>query len=256
MTKITLPEKTPWEILSGIDLTDKIEKKNGLSYISWAWAWGELKRHYPHAWYRKHEASNGYPCFYDVQGYAFVKVTVGLDKTTDHEVTEVMPVLDHRNKPIQGPNAFDVNNALQRCLAKAIAYHGLGHYIYAGEDLPPETQSEAPTMGGNGSQGVSTPGNPQTPHSEASSQANAPTVFDPVGQVAAQSHSVQSLVATFLAFIPLCSDEKTLTRFYSMNKGARNYLAEKDSASHDQVVAAFTQAKKKFATTGEEQPKE
>jgi hypothetical protein len=76
----------------------------------------------------------------DVQGYAFVRVTVGLDRTGDHEVTENLPVLDHRNKPIQGPNAFEVNNALQPCLAKALAYHGLGHYIYAGEDMPQEAQ--------------------------------------------------------------------------------------------------------------------
>lgn len=253
MTKITLPtEKTPWEILSAIDLTDKIEKKNGLSYISWAWAWGELKRHYPHAWYRKHEGANGYPCFYDVQGYAFVKVTVGLDKTTDHEVTEMMPVLDHRNKPIQGPNAFDVNNALQRCLAKAIAYHGLGHYIYAGEDLPQEVQAEAQNMGGSQHQGVSAPGQASTPSSVPHSEPTAPTVFAADGKVAAQTHAVETIVATFMAFIPTCTDQKTLTAFYSVNKGARNYLAEKDKAAHDQVVAAFSEAKKKLASAGAE----
>lgn len=213
---------------------------------------GELKNHFPHAWYRKHEAGNGYPCFYDAQGYAFVKVTVGLDKTTNHEVTEVMPVLDHRNKPIQGPNAFDVNNALQRCLAKAIAYHGLGHYIYAGEDLPQETGMEAQNNGHVGGRVPDASGTTNTPLAVDAFQQKAPTVFDASGAVAAQSHAVETIVATFMAFIPTCTDEKTLTAFYSVNKGARNYLADKDKAAHDHVVAAFSEAKKRLASTGAE----
>lgn len=253
MTKITPPaEKTPWEVLSAVNLADKVEQKNGLSYISWAWAWGELKRHYPYAWFRKHD-EKGYPCFHDIQGYAFVKVTVGLDRTGDHEVTEMLPVLDHRNKPIQGPNAFEVNNALQRCLAKAIAYLGLGHYIYAGEDLPPDVAGagqEAPS----GQAGGQVPPNPQTPPSGPSSH-NAPTIFGPGGGVQAQSHSVDVITATFLAFIPTCTDEKMLTQFYSVNRGARDYLLHRDKEKHDTVIAAFSEAKKKFtAPTGDEKP--
>lgn len=247
MTKITLPpaEKTPWEVLSAVDLTGRIEKKNGLSYVSWAWAWGELKNHYPHAWFRKHEGDRGYPCFYDPQGYAFVKVTVGLDKTTDHEVTEMLPVLDHRNKPIQAPSSFDINNALQRCLAKAIAYLGLGHYIYAGEDLP-----DVPTEGSTGAQasaGTSTPQNQQTPSQGASNAQNAPTVFAPNTEPVQQSFAANVIAATLIEFIPHCTDDQMLTRYYSLNKSARDYLLQKDKEQHDAVVAAFSAAKKKLA---------
>lgn len=247
MTKITLPptEKTPWEVLSAVDLTGRIEKKNGLSYVSWAWAWGELKNHYPHAWFRKHEGNNGYPCFYDPQGYAFVKVTVGLDKTTDHEVTEMLPVLDHRNKPIQAPNAFDINNALQRCLAKAIAYLGLGHYIYAGEDLPdvsPEGSTGALAPGA-----TSATSNASSPAASGPVTPNAPTLFAPDSTPVQQTYAVDTIVATFMNFIPLCNDEMTLTRFYAVNKSAREYLAMKDKEKHDAVLAAFSEAKKKLA---------
>ena len=131
-----MSEKSPWEVLSQIDVSNHIEKKNGLSYLSWAWAWGTLKKHYPYAEFKKHCDNRGLPYFKDESGFAFVQVTVNLTSTGEDKVTEYLPVLDHRNKPIQNPDAFAVNNALQRCLTKAIAYLGLGHYIYAGEDLP------------------------------------------------------------------------------------------------------------------------
>lgn len=57
-------------------------------------------------------------------------------------LSQIHPVLDHRNKPIQQPNAFDINTSIQRCLVKAIALHGLGLYVYAGEDLPPDVKAE------------------------------------------------------------------------------------------------------------------
>lgn len=243
----TETEKTPWETLSLIDVSARIEKKNNLSYLSWAWAWGELKKVYPYAWFRKHEAGNGYPCFHDVQGYAFVKVTVGLDRTGDHEVTELLPVLNHANKPLQGPNSFEVNNALQRCLAKAIAYHGLGHYIYAGEDLPDASQATTGEgAGASGTQtGVAYPGTEGPP--PADPNPNAPTVHYPGGDGYVQNHSVEVLAGTFLAFIPLCKSDEELTRFYAMNKGARDYMLAHDAAKHKQVLDAFSAAKKAFA---------
>ena len=137
-------KKKPWDILSKIDCADKVENKNGLTYLSWAWAWGILKAHFPDASFEKHYF-DGLPYASDPQGYAYVKVSVTVDGA---EVTETMPVLDYRNKAVKNPDAFSVNSSLQRCLTKAISYHGLGHYIYAGEDLPPndgeEAQKEAP----------------------------------------------------------------------------------------------------------------
>jgi len=124
---------TVWETLSNIDVNDKTEKKNGLTYLSWAWAWGVLKKHYASATFEKHVQPNGMPYILDHNGYAFVQVTVTVDEIS---ATELFPVLDYRNKAVQNPDAFQVNTAMQRGLAKAISYHGLGHYIYAGEDLP------------------------------------------------------------------------------------------------------------------------
>jgi hypothetical protein len=95
-------------------------------------------------------------------------------------------------------------------------------------------------------------GTTNTPLAVDAFQQKAPTVFDASGAVAAQSHAVETIVATFMAFIPTCTDEKTLTAFYSVNKGARNYLADKDKAAHDHVVAAFSEAKKRLASTGAE----
>jgi hypothetical protein len=128
-----------WKTLSAINVNDHTEKKNGLTYLSWAWAWGVLKSHYPEATFTKHIQPDGSPCIRDDAGYSFVQVTVDVDGIS---ATELFPVLDYRNKAIQNPDAFSINTAFQRGLAKAISYHGLGHYIYAGEDLP---QSEGET---------------------------------------------------------------------------------------------------------------
>jgi len=136
-------EKSLFERLSAIDCRDHIEKKGKFSYLSWAWAWDTLKRECPEARFIKHSFSVPYgkdvtieteqPFMVDSQGFAYVKVTV---LTNDDTQTEVFPVLNHLNKPIQNPSAFDVNTSLQRCLVKAIAMLGLGLYIYAGEDVP------------------------------------------------------------------------------------------------------------------------
>lgn len=127
--------KSVWETLSKIDVNEHTEKKGNLTYLSWAWAWGTLKDAYPDATFEKHWfGGDGYklPFAKDDAG-AYVMVTVAVE---DLAVTETMPVLDYKNKAVQNPDSFQVNTSLQRCLAKAIAYHGLGHYIYAGEDLP------------------------------------------------------------------------------------------------------------------------
>lgn len=235
-----MTEKSPWDVLSRIDVKDKIEKKNGLSYLSWAWAWGVLKDHYPYAWFRKHEGANGYPYFMDVQGYAFVRVTVGLDRTGDHEVTESLPVLDHRNKPVQGPNAFEVNNALQRCLAKAIAYHGLGHYIYAGEDVPQENAGGPAEATPKAAAPTPAPA-PSAPPAAPASEAGGVPVVGADGAVT--SHAPDTVAQVFLSFIPTCTDERSLTKFYTQNRTAVAYLQEQKPDLHKSVMEAFAARK-------------
>lgn len=125
--------------LNGINVNEHAEQKNGLTYLSWAWAWAEVKKLHPDATYTIYEDMNG--CFYHNDGKTcWVKTGVTVNGI---EHIEYLPVMDHRNRsiPLENVTSFDVNKAVQRSLTKACARHGLGLYIYAGEDLP---EGEAP----------------------------------------------------------------------------------------------------------------
>lgn len=124
--------------LNSINVNDKTEKKNGLTYLSWAWAWGEVKKLYPDAIYTIYENTlpSGYVVNYFTDGRtSYVKTGVTINNL---EHVEELPVMDYRNKSIllENMTSFDVNKTIQRSLTKALARHGLGLYIYAGEDLP------------------------------------------------------------------------------------------------------------------------
>lgn len=121
-------------VLNAIDVSKHTEKKNGLTYLSWAWAWGELKKVCPNAKYTVYENKDGWN--YHTDGKTcWVKTGVTID---DLEYIEYLPVMDFRNKsiPAEVVTSFDVNKTIQRSLTKAVARHGLGLCIYAGEDLP------------------------------------------------------------------------------------------------------------------------
>jgi len=148
-----------WNTLSAIDCSKHVEKKNGFTYLSWAWAWSILKQHYPTAQYTKHlfqVNGNNLPYMMDADGNAYVTVTIKIMPENNAEsitalesATEIMPVLNHANRPIKNPNSFEVNASLQRCMVKAIAALGLGCYIYAGEDMPmesPTAMAESPNI--------------------------------------------------------------------------------------------------------------
>lgn len=127
---------TTFETLNAVNVNAHTEKKNGLTYLSWAWAWAEIKKVDPAATYTIYENANG--LFYHTDGRTcWVKTGVTV-RGVEH--IEYLPVMDHRNKsiPADKVESFDVNKAIQRSLTKACARHGLGLYIYAGEDLPEE----------------------------------------------------------------------------------------------------------------------
>ena len=130
--------------LNNINVNDKTEKKNGLTYLSWAWACGEVKKLHPDATYTVYE--DEYGRFYHSDGRTcWVKTGVTVNGI---EHIEYLPVMDYKNKsiPAEAVTSFDVNKAIQRSLTKACARHGLGLYIYAGEDLPEnEEPKEEPT---------------------------------------------------------------------------------------------------------------
>lgn len=107
------------------------ETKNGFSYLSWPWAVRKLREVAPDATWEVRRF-DGMPFLKTECGF-FVEVAVTVDGVT---LSQIHPVLDHRNQPISAPNSFHINTSIQRCLVKAIALHGLGLYIYAGEDLP------------------------------------------------------------------------------------------------------------------------
>lgn len=125
--------------LNNINVNGKTEKKNGLTYLSWAWAWGEVKKLHPDATYTIYENADG--LFYHTDGKTcWVKTGVTVNGV---EHIEYLPVMDFKNRsiPVEQVTSFDVNKAIQRSLTKAVARHGLGLYIYAGEDLPEEEKT-------------------------------------------------------------------------------------------------------------------
>lgn len=140
--------------LRKVNVNDYIEKKNNLSYLSWAFAVDQLLLHdasatWEYRFGRELVTSEGEdPVLVEVP-YVRIGQTCMVFCTVKAfgvERTAQLPVMDHRNKPIPNPDSFQVNTAMQRCLAKAIALHGLGLYIYAGEDIPEEDKKPEPTM--------------------------------------------------------------------------------------------------------------
>lgn len=157
-----------FEVLNGINVNANVEKKKvknnktgqtkELTYLSWSWAWGELKKRHPLASYSVYERPDGVNYFTDGRTcWVKVGVTVPVTTakaedgkvietdTTSLEHVEMLPVMDFKNEslPLDKITSYDVNKAIQRALTKAIARHGLGLYIYAGEDLPEEPPKPA-----------------------------------------------------------------------------------------------------------------
>ena len=128
-----------FEKLSKLNVSDHVEKKGRFSYLSWTWAVSELRKAAPDATWEVIKY-DGMPFCKTECGY-FVEVAVKVDGIT---LSQIHPVLDNNNKTIPVPNAFQINTSIQRCLVKAIALHGLGLYIYSGEDLPEEETKAAP----------------------------------------------------------------------------------------------------------------
>ena len=160
--------KTVWQTLSAINVNDHTEKKGNLTYLSWAWAWGTLMENFPESEYSFGPAEAAA----DETVLLTCMVTV---RDGEHFVSREMwlPVMDNRNKPIKNPDAFAINTTRMRCLTKCLAMFGLGHYIYAGEDLP-EAETKA---------------------------ALEPISQDQVAEIASLLESTESDAGKFLAYI-------------------------------------------------------
>ena len=130
--------KEVWLTLAAVDCTDKINKKGKMSYLSWAWAWAQLMNHYPESNYEFT------PPVIDAAGSVEVwcKLTI---TEGENSLTRSMwlPVMDFKNASVINPTSREISDNRMRCLVKCIAMFGLGHYIYAGEDLPDEDVTQA-----------------------------------------------------------------------------------------------------------------
>ena len=274
--------QTTWSVLSKIDVSDHVEKKNNLTYLSWAWAWGILKDKYPHATFEKHwfdHECGRLPYAADPAGNTFVSVTVTIG---DDAMTEVMPVLNHANKPVKSPDAFQINSSLQRALAKAIGLHGLGAYIYQGEDLPPDEKKEEdiPSFDEADSEAedvanidqptpvAATPAKddeskPMTveewregllghPENPVKQDGDTITIAEPANSEGA--HLILKVFSTFMPTLKDYADAKkcveALTKFWRTNKKAMEALRAIDT-KHEETCLSYFKAAKAAANTGE-----
>lgn len=140
-TEMSNEVKDIFNTLNGVDVSGKVKEKGGLSYLSWSSAWSEVKKKYPDATYeikpQVMDEGGNTRFWHDDGKTGWVEVSVTIGGITH---TEVLAIMDFKNKSIPAENitSVDANKSLKRCLVKALAMHGLGLYIYEGEDLPEE----------------------------------------------------------------------------------------------------------------------
>ena len=213
-----------------INVNDHTEKKNGLTYLSWAWAWAEVLKVDTAANYKIEMfvdvAGNPVP-FLQFNNSCMVWVTVTV---FGKALSCQLPVLDYRNKCIPQPNAFDVNTSIMRCLVKAIAMHGLGLYIYAGEDLP-ETDTA-----------LVIPVTPEVkkPVEKMKHVAVQPTEWD-------NSDESRTLFAEgMIQYTAICSSLADLSDHWASNKLQLVSLKETHPDLHARVLNKFSEIKKTF----------
>jgi len=237
-----------WKTLSSINVNDKKQEKMGLSYLSWAWAWGELKSKYPSASYAIHDDII-YP-----DSTVEVRVTVTVE---DQDHMMWLPVMDNRNRAISGPTSYDINKARMRCLAKAIAMHGLGHYIYAGEDIPQsEAVEDIPQSEGeprrepveNKANLVVKRAEPQPTASPSAPESNLGYVvntfaYRPQDKDPRAFSDWDTWVSIMCAWIDTAKTENQLNVFYNKNKKSFD-LAKSDALSKYEEVISKLSAKK------------
>ena len=218
-------EITPVDLLR-INVNDKTEKKNGLTYLSWAWAWAEALKADPKAVFNV-EMFNG-KCYMDINGTAMVWVTVTM---FDKPMTCQLPVMDYRNKPIPNPDAFAVNTAIMRCMTKALSLHGLGLYIYSGEDMPEEIIDTNQTKA-----------SVTVVSKDKTAQADIEVVTDSVDQGASDALFVEMMIE----YTKLCEDIPSLNSYWKANQEKVDALKASNPDLYSQVRNRFADIKKQL----------
>jgi len=230
--------------LRSIDVSKYTEKKNGLTYLSWAWAVDQLLLADPKAhWF--------YPEFQRWgNGTVMVFCTV---VANDIARTAQLPVMDYRNKPIAEPDSFAVNTAMQRALAKAIALHGIGLYIYNGEDIPPELSNDV-TMVEPISLTITAKPNEAKVVIEDLSAAASSALF-PSEKVSAKlpgqwtlkpigDDFIESLKIGLDAMLQLAASEDDVANIFKVNRSTFDKAKAQNLDAYNQMMAKFTATKK------------
>lgn len=239
-------ELSVWNSLSEKDLSKRIETKDyvsskgkpySLSYISWSWAWGELKKSYPDASYEVHDNIT-YP-----DNTVEVRVSVTIKGQT-HMMW--LPVMDYKNDAKKNPTSKDISDSRMRCLAKAIAMHGLGHYVYAGEDVP-EGNAETPQSEGKAKEEVdpiqeatpTPPPPPKPPYDSTKDDFMAKGIIEIDLDEVKKEGDWSMLTDAFHQLIDAHESINTLMKLWNNNKEARKLLKRKRPNDYQEVYEAF-----------------
>ena len=196
--------KIVWDTLSKVDVSERIQEKGGLSYLSWAWAIQTLSDNFPNWDLHWHEDMN-----HENTVMVECSITIapeGVDGTVTRSAW--LPVMDYRNNAIEHPDAHAVNTARQRCLTKCIALHGLGLYIYAGEDVPASTET-------------------------SSANGEAKDDYTPGDGV----------VTAYKVFAEDAKDVSALTDFWNKNSDELTKLQRNAPEIHQQILSVFRERK-------------
>ncbi len=224
---------TPSELLK-INVNEHTEKKQNLTYLSWAWAWSKVLEidaaaNYEVEQFTHPDNPNLRVPYQDIGGSCIVWVSVTIFGKT---VKVQLPVLDYRNKCIPEPNAFDINTSIMRCLTKGIAMHGLGLYIYAGEDLPMDAEPDPATI---------------KPVDKKTGEVKAEVEVD-----AGNAEANAKLFAdSMIKYSSLVKDLKDLNSYWKANQGQLDKLKSDYPDMYEDVRATFATIKQQFS-----QPKE
>ena len=210
--------KEIWEVLSHVDVTGHVEKKGGLSYLSWAWAWGVLMDNYADAEFKFTTYPQSEGPDLDVMTYADGSCKVEC-LVTIRGCKRLMwlPVMDYKNNSIKNPSSRQVSDSKMRCLTKALSLFGLGHFLYAGEDTPP-----------------SRPGDGQT--AEPKNGTAKPS------KKSAKKES--GIAVAYEVFAQECETMKDLRTWWVENKEELETLESNEPEHYQAVLEVFTERKK------------
>ena len=219
--------------LMALDVKEYVEKKNGLTYLSWAHAWAEALKQDPSATFHvdTFQRADGTTIPYmEINGTGMVWVRVTI---FGKEISCFLPIMDHRNKPIPNPDSFQTNTAIMRCMTKALALHGLGLHIYAGEDLP---MGEAETK------------------DEAKADAKVDEAVEKVKAVvsATDRANAELFADGMVEYVLICKSEAGLKSYWKSNQTKIDDLKSNHPDLFTRVRDVFSEMKEKFKENASE----